>query len=135
MGNLYRTIKAMRSYQSLILWTLLFGSWSAEASFSYKSLGCYLDKNVPRAIPSLEKNCDLLDGKYSTRDDAIEKCAECANSKGFEIFAISRNGECLSSENAMGNYVLHGPSTKCNNKGTGGDQKNQRSMEVYKIVQ
>ena len=94
-----------------------------------------MDKNVPRAIPSLEKKCDLLDGKYSTRDDAIEKCAECANSKGFEIFAISRNGECLSSENAMGNYVLHGPSTKCNNKGTGGDQKNKRSMEVYKIVQ
>ena len=75
----------------------------------------------------------MLDGKYWLRDDAIEKCAECANSMGFEIFAISRKGECLSSENALGNYMLHGPSTKCKDEGTG--KKVPRSMDVYKIVQ
>ena len=77
----------------------------------------------------------MLDGKYWTRDDAIQKCADCANSKGFEIFAISRNGECLSSESALGNYMLHGPSTNCNDEGTGGDLKKLRSMDVYRIVQ
>ena len=106
---------------------------SVSASFTYKGLGCYFDKNSPRAIPSLEKKCDLLDGRYSNRNDAIQKCAECANWNGFEIFAVSRNGECLSSADALGNYFIHGSSTNCNEKGTG--SVSPRSMEVYKVVQ
>ena len=107
-------------------------SFFIEASFTYNSIGCYLDRNSPRAISSFEKKCDLLDGRFSNREDAIQKCAECANSEGFEIFAISRNGECLSSVNARGNYFLHGSSEKCNQEGTGGSSP--RSMEVYEIV-
>ena len=92
-----------------------------NTGFNYTSLGCYLDKEKgSRAIPSLEGKSELLDGKYRRRKNAIEKCAELAYSLNFTVFAISRGGECLSSESANETYFLYGNSSNCGANGKGG---------------
>ena len=104
--------------------------------YSYSSLGCWRDKGKansskrPRALDSLEGTSDLLDGKFRKRTDAIEKCAELANSLNLAIFAVSRGGECLGSSSTNANFEKYGEGSNCK-EGKGGNKP--RSMDVYAL--
>ncbi|XP_077866013.1 uncharacterized protein LOC144353309 [Saccoglossus kowalevskii] len=95
----------------------------------YKSLGCFRDTHN-RAIPSLEGSDPRLDGYYLTREDALNKCANVASRRGFDVFGVQNNGWCASSENAGITYDKYGPSSACKNEGEGGPFAN----EIYAIV-
>ena len=53
----------------------------------YVSVGCYKDTGS-RAIPTLEGNDFILDGSYSSRTNAIAKCAVAAMKRGYRMFAL-----------------------------------------------
>ncbi|XP_077978165.1 uncharacterized protein LOC144433688 [Glandiceps talaboti] len=95
----------------------------------YETLGCFRDTSA-RAIPTLEGSDHRLDGKYRRRDNAINKCAAAAVSRGFDVFAVQHGGWCASSQDAGEQYYQYGPSTACHNDGEGGPWAN----EVYAVV-
>ncbi|XP_078580859.1 uncharacterized protein LOC144864360 isoform X45 [Branchiostoma floridae x Branchiostoma japonicum] len=94
----------------------------------YLRLGCWKDSSN-RAIPTLEKTDERLDGSYTARADAIEKCYQVAKSRGFSVFAVQNGGECFGSATALGTYKKYGPSSSCQADGEGGGWAN----EVYLI--
>ncbi|XP_035667178.1 uncharacterized protein LOC118409908 isoform X2 [Branchiostoma floridae] len=94
------------------------------------SLGCWLDKNPGRAIPTLEGTDARLDGGYHDRKNAIEKCYQVAKERGFSVFALQNGGHCRSSASAGLTYKTYGPSTSCGTDGEGGPWGNQ----VYQIT-
>ena len=100
-------------------------------SVIYESVGCYGDKSV-RAIPSLEGKDTLLNGSYSLRNDAIQKCAVAAKVRGYKTFAIQDGGMCFGGPNAHKTYDKYGKSQGCTcpNDGKGGPWANQ----VYRII-
>ena len=93
-----------------------------------EDLGCWKDTS-DRAIPTLEGQDDILDGSYKSREDAIEKCRQAAESRGFTIFAVQDGGWCASSADAESTYQKYGASDKCGADGEGGGWSNQ----VYRI--
>ncbi|XP_035672187.1 polycystic kidney disease protein 1-like 2 [Branchiostoma floridae] len=94
----------------------------------YTSLGCWWDRH-DRAIPTLEGTDARLDGSYSTRSNAIEKCYSVALSRGFAVFAVQNGGQCFGST-ALDTYNKWGASTDCNDDGEGGLWSN----EVYRLA-
>ena len=94
----------------------------------YTSLGCWKD-NSNRAIPTLEGVSSLLDGAYSSREDAIQKCYQAAKSLGYDVFALQNGGHCASSATAKSTYRKYGASSACMRNGKGGFGANQ----VYEI--
>ncbi|XP_070565850.1 uncharacterized protein [Ptychodera flava] len=93
-----------------------------------ENLGCWRDTR-DRAIPTLERKDDILDGNYRSREEPIRKCKEAALSRGFSVFAIQNGGWCASSENAEDTFKKYGESDNCKDDGEGGKWANQ----VYKI--
>ena len=91
-------------------------------------MGCYGDK-ASRAIPILEGLSPILDGSYTHRVDAIEKCAVAALSWGYTMFAVQNGGQCFGSATAPLTFDKYGKSTACWNGGKGGPWAN----EVYVI--
>ena len=92
----------------------------------YISDGCYKARN--KAIPSLEGTDPILDGEYSTRENAIIKCFEVAAKRLFFVFAIWDGGECLSSNVAQHRYKPY-PKSSCPTNGMGGKDL----IHVYKL--
>lgn len=90
-----------------------------------RDLGCWLDTEN-RTVPSLDNH---LDGDYTIRSDAIQKCAKLARGFGYTVFAIQNGGWCASGPRAKFTYRQYGPSTQCNANGKGGPWANQ----VYEI--
>ena len=83
----------------------------------FLSLGCFLDNNETRAIPSLESvNATYLDGPYQTRENATKKCALQAAKMGYNVFALQDGGACFSGAHAHFNYSVYGPAM-CGEKG------------------
>ncbi|XP_070540332.1 uncharacterized protein [Ptychodera flava] len=99
------------------------------ADVEYESIGCFHDTRI-RAIPTLEGSDHRLDGNYRQRDNALEKCATAAASRGFGVFAVQNGGWCASSQDAGERYYTYGPSTACRDDGEGGPWANQ----VYAIT-
>ncbi|XP_078572315.1 uncharacterized protein LOC144859496 [Branchiostoma floridae x Branchiostoma japonicum] len=95
----------------------------------YRSLGCWKDTGN-RAIPVLEGSDARLDGSYTARTNAIEKCYQVALSRGFPMFAVQHGGQCFGSANGLNTYNKYGPSTTCAADGEGGPWGN----EVYMIT-
>ncbi|XP_078000659.1 uncharacterized protein LOC144453257 [Glandiceps talaboti] len=95
-----------------------------------QTIGCFRDTSQ-RAIPTLEGQDYRLDGAYRQRQDAINKCANAAASRGFNIFAVQHGGWCASSADALDTYDKYGPSESCMNDGEGGPWANH----VYALVQ
>ena len=93
-----------------------------------KKVGCYKD-TWNRAVPTLEGKDGLLDGRYRTRRDAINKCAKAAKKRGYKVFAVQHGGWCASSATAQYTYDKYGVSTACESDGEGGPWANQ----VYTI--
>ncbi|XP_078603937.1 uncharacterized protein LOC144877765 [Branchiostoma floridae x Branchiostoma japonicum] len=100
-----------------------------STSTGYKSLGCWEDAS-DRAIPTLEGADSRLDGSYSERTNAIEKCYMAALSRGFTIFAVQNGGWCAGSADGQNTYNKYGPSTDCAGDGKGGPWAN----DVYEIT-
>jgi len=102
---------------------------------SYTRLGCWKDEvnttTGERALPSLEGESELnrtLDGYYTRRQDAVEKCFRAALQKNFEVFAVQDGGQCFSSADAGSKYKQFGFSDKCTSM-KGGPMAN----DVYQI--
>ena len=96
----------------------------------YTSLGCWKDYSS-RAISTLEGSSSLLDGAYSRREDAIQKCYQAAKLLGYGVFAVQAGGWCASSATAKSTYEKYGASTACRPDGKGGGWANH----VYEINQ
>ena len=94
----------------------------------YYSIGCYKDRS-DRAIQSLEGKHAILNGHYSTRRNAIAKCAVAAMRAGSSMFAVQHSGQCLASSTAPQTYNKYGNSSACSADGEGGHWANQ----VYQI--
>ena len=71
-----------------------------------------------------------LDGSYSSRHDAIEKCYQAAKKRGFQLFAVQNGGWCASSASAFKTFNKYGKSSACKSDGKGGPWANQ----VYYIT-
>lgn len=89
----------------------------------YKSVGCYRDAE-DRAIPLVEGTDPLLDGHYSSRLNAVAKCAVVARKNGFRMFAVQNGGWCAGSLAAVETFDKYGISYDCQGDGKGGDLAN-----------
>ena len=96
---------------------------------AYKSLGCWKDGSI-RAIPTLEGAASILDGDYTNRSNAIEKCGRAAEDLGYTVFALQHGGYCSSSPYAGGTYDMYGPANNCAEDGKGGGWANH----VYQLI-
>ncbi|PFX15365.1 G-protein coupled receptor GRL101 [Stylophora pistillata] len=92
-------------------------------SVEYRSVGCFADKRH-RAIPTLEGADPISAEKYDERTRAIEKCALAARKRGFTMFAVQYNGQCMSSATAEQTFNRYGESKECNANGKGGSWAN-----------
>ncbi|KAI8521925.1 hypothetical protein Bbelb_016790 [Branchiostoma belcheri] len=72
----------------------------------------------------------LLDGHYSDRQDALNKCYTVARALGMKIFALQNGGWCAGSPDENVNFKVYGPSTQCYIGGEGGPWSNH----VYEII-
>eukprot|EP00058_Branchiostoma_floridae_P010020 XP_002595508.1 hypothetical protein BRAFLDRAFT_69086 [Branchiostoma floridae] len=111
------------------------GGWAnnvyriTDANPKYFTLGCWKDTSN-RAIAIVEGSDSRLDGQYSRRKDAINKCYEVAKAKGNAVFSVQNGGQCGTSSNAQSTYYKFGRSTACKTDGKGGGWANQ----VYRII-
>eukprot|EP00058_Branchiostoma_floridae_P006239 XP_002591727.1 hypothetical protein BRAFLDRAFT_80821 [Branchiostoma floridae] len=80
-------------------------------SCGYTSLGCWKDVPSARAISILEKTDPRLDGRYTRRTNAIDKCYQVAVSRGFTTFAVQHGGQCFGSADGINTYKKYGRST------------------------
>ena len=99
-----------------------------KTDIPYQQLGCWAD-SLPRAIESFEGKSSILDGHYKYRKDPISKCYLAAKSKGYKVFAIQDDGQCLTSSTASDTFDIYEKSTLCSN-GLGGPMAN----DVYLIT-
>ena len=93
---------------------------------NYFNLGCWEDKSS-RSIPELcNPNCRFKcdHPSYSKRNDAINKCFECARNHGFSVFALQDGGQCVGG-NDVESYKKYGRSDACKSGGKGGPYANQ----------
>nr|XP_002732012.1 PREDICTED: uncharacterized protein LOC100374260 [Saccoglossus kowalevskii] len=97
-----------------------------EEDTGYERVGCFGDTSN-RAIPTLEGSDARLDGSYTSRVDAIEKCAEVAKDLGYKMFGVQNGGWCASSDTAHTTFDKYGSSSACLSDGEGGPWAN----EVY----
>ena len=71
----------------------------------------------------------ILDGRYTSRKNAIAKCAVAAIRAGYNMFAVQNGGWCAASATAHSTFGKYGQSTSCKADGEGGGWANQ----VYRI--
>ncbi|XP_078573092.1 polycystin-1-like protein 2 [Branchiostoma floridae x Branchiostoma japonicum] len=88
----------------------------------YTKLGCWTDIIGFHLMPSLEGTDPRLDGHYSARENAIEKCYQVALSQGMTLFAVQDGGWCFGTDFLAGNY---GPNPNCAPDGEGGPSASQ----------
>ena len=81
-----------------------------------ESLGCWRD-TTDRAIPALEGLDRVLDGNYSIRQEAIEKCVQAGFTRSYNIIALQNGGLCSGSRNAGETYRKYGEVSSCSAKG------------------
>ena len=67
----------------------------------------------------------VLDGQYSQRQNAIDKCAVAALKKKYSIFAVQHGGQCFGGAAGEKSFGKHGNSTSCGKDGKGGLWANQ----------
>ena len=80
--------------------------------------GCYKDLPV-RAMEILEGKDHLLDGDYTTRKNAIEKCGVVGRGRGYPIVGIQGGGMCIGSP-SLKDFNKYGISHGCKSDGKGG---------------
>ena len=76
-------------------------------SVYFFNIGCFKGKKA-RTIPSLEGQDPLLDGNYTTRNYAIERCGLVAKKRGHKVFVVMSDGQCASGPNIDSNFLKSG---------------------------
>jgi len=102
-----------------------------DGYFFVRPLGCWAEapgaaeQQQARVVPALEGLDVRLDGAaYAERADAVQKCAEAAKARGFDVFVVQDGGWCGASADAPHAYRRHGRSTACALDGKGGRNAN-----------
>ena len=62
---------------------------------------------------------EVLDGNYTLRTDAIEKCALAALKKVYDVFVVQDGGLCLVSSTQIPTFNKYGISQDCKSDGKG----------------
>ena len=64
----------------------------------------------------------MLDGNYTTRQEAVRKCALAAKRRGNQVFAVMADGQCASGPDTDKNFVKFGyGKTECSKMATSND--------------
>ena len=96
----------------------------------YKVVGCYGD-SITSSFSSLEGMDSILDGSYTSRTNAIAKCAVATLRKSFNMFAVQDGGRCASSAAASLTFDIYEKSDVCLPDGEGGSWASQvYSLEI-----
>ncbi|XP_078364950.1 uncharacterized protein LOC144649337 [Oculina patagonica] len=88
------------------------------STIEYDSIGCY--KHNPKMTVLEGKDPDVLDGNYTLRTDAINKCALAAMKRIYEVFAVHDGGSCLVDYTSNPKFNKYGMSEDCKSDGKGG---------------
>ena len=103
-------------------------------NYDYNTLGCFTDSQA-HAIPSLEGQDPVLDGDYSTRQDAARKCALAAAKRDHKVYVLMSDGQCSSSADTAKNFARFGHGqTECSAIGANNKVYNFDSESVDGIV-
>ena len=95
-------------FTTLILLFLTFTDiLSPFSHYNLYELGCFNDSQA-RAIPSLEGQDPVLDGDYTTRQDAVRKCALAAKKREHKVYVVMSNGQCSSGADTAKNFAKFG---------------------------
>jgi DNA-binding beta-propeller fold protein YncE len=93
----------------------------AVPMLEFVALGCFREDVLDPLIPSIEGSGEFgetditghLEGPYEGRFHAIASCARAAISRGYDMFAVRRQGECCAGEETPLRYRIKGASTSC----------------------
>ena len=87
----------------------------------YEQVGCFKDKNDPRALPQFIQNYPVNETDLANSLAAvITACAGRVFTRGFWYFGVEYSYECWSGVNGSLTYNIHGPSNSClSNYGVG----------------
>ena len=80
---------------------------SAFTYYGFRKLGCFKDSQA-RAVPSLEGQDPVLDGDYTTRQDAVRKCALAAKKREHKVYVVMSNGQCSSGADTAKSFAKFG---------------------------
>ena len=95
-------------FTTLILLFLTFTDiLSPFNHYNLYELGCFNDSQA-RAIPSLERQDPVLDGDYTTRQDAVRKCALAAKKREHKVYVVMSSGQCSSGADTAKNFAKFG---------------------------
>ena len=91
--------------------TRCFINYCSTVSRFYK-IGCFYYKN--KVIPELLQD---LSGQvnFENKEQAVLKCAELAQAKGYRFFALGPDGKCYSGPKAGEQYFRYGSASRCVN--------------------
>ncbi|XP_071108101.1 bone morphogenetic protein 1-like [Haliotis cracherodii] len=88
-------------------------------------IGCWRNNASHPAIPMIEnQHSNTLE--FHTLE-AYRECADAANELGYPVFALFRDGDCLTSPDALTSFAKYGQSNLCGKDGRG----NNQAMAVY----
>ena len=95
-----------------------------------QKLGCFTDSQT-RAVPSLEGQDPVLDGDFTTRQDAGRKCALAAKKREHKVYVIMSDGQCSSGADTAKKFAKFGHGeTECSAMGA----KNKvYNLDAYSI--
>ena len=72
----------------------------------------------------LEGQDHLLDGNYTSRKDAIEKCLLVGRGRGYDVVGVQDGGMCVGSAK-LRDFNKYGISRDCRSDGKGGPWANE----------
>ena len=87
----------------------------------YEPVGCFSDKNGPRALPKFIQNYSVNETDLANSFTAIiHTCATKVYERGFWYFGVEYRYQCWSGVNGSLTHSIHGASDKClSNYGVG----------------
>ena len=102
--------------------------------YDLNTLGCFKDSQA-RAIPSLEGQDPVLDGDYTTRQDAARKCALAATKRGHKVYVVMSDGQCSSGADTAKSFAQFGHGkTECSAMGANNKVYNFDSESVDGMI-
>ena len=92
----------------------LFYTGGATKLPVYEPVGCFIDKEHPRALPKFIKTYQVNENDLAVSLAAIiHDCASRVYNKGFWYFGVEYRKECWTGVNGNMTYNRHGTSENC----------------------
>ena len=92
----------------------LFYTGGATKLLPYEPVGCFIDKEHPRAFPKFIKNYHINENNLASSLAAIiHDCASRVYNDGFWYFGVEYRSQCWTGVNGNMTYNRHGPSENC----------------------